>query len=149
LSQLYNPFLRSRGALLVRDDFNYQSPGGAGIRGVDPRLSTSAIAALNLEVEQGLLSRPESHLFKRISIAAFSDLAQGIGSMSQTPVTGTIRFLSDAGLGIRAAHRIGDTEFVTRFDFPLFVSRPELAQDASPGDDDVAFRWVFSFEQPF
>ncbi|MFL5537015.1 MAG: M1 family metallopeptidase [Gemmatimonadales bacterium] len=149
LSQLYNPFLRSRGALLVRDDFNYQSPGGAGIRGVDPRLSTSAIAALNLEVEQGLLSRPESHLFKRISIAAFSDLAQGIGSMSQTPATGTIRFVSDAGLGIRAAHRIGDTEFVTRFDFPLFVSRPELAQDATAGDDDVAFRWVFSFEQPF
>ena len=149
LSQLYNPFLRSRGALLVRDDFNYQSPGGAGVRGVDPRLSTSAIAALNLEVEQSLLSRPESHLFKRISIAAFSDLAQGIGSMSQTPAAGTIRFLSDAGLGIRAAHRIGDTEFVTRFDFPLFVSRPELAQDASAGDDDLAFRWVFSFEQPF
>jgi len=149
LSQLYNPFLRSRGALLVREDFNYHSPGGAGIRGVDPRLSTSAIAALNLEVERGLLSRPQSHLFKRISIAAFSDLAQGIGSMSQTPATGTIRFLADAGLGVRAAHRIGDTEFVTRFDFPLFVSRPELAQDAGAGDDDVAFRWVFSFEQPF
>src|SRR3954469_15193872 len=149
LSQLYNPFLRSRGALLVREDFNYHSPGGAGIRGVDPRLSTSAIAALNLEVEQGLLSRPQSHLFKRVSIAAFSDLAQGIGSMSQTPATGTIRFLADAGLGVRAAHRIGDTEFVTRVDFPLFVSRPELAQDASAGDDDVAFRWVFSFEQPF
>ena len=96
-----------------------------------------------------LLSRPEAHLFKRVGIAAFTDLAQGIGSMSQTPTTGTIRFLSDAGLGVRAAHRIGDTEFVTRFDFPLFVSRPELAQDARAGDEDVAFRWVFSFEQPF
>jgi hypothetical protein len=149
LSQLYNPFLRSRGALLVREDFHYQSPGGAGVRGVDPRLSTSAIVALNLEVEQRLLSRPESNLFKRVSIAVFSDLAQGIGSMSQTPATGTIRFLSDAGFGLRAAHRIGDTEFVTRFDFPFFVSRPELAQDGTPGDDDVAFRWVFSFEQPF
>jgi hypothetical protein len=149
LSQLYNPFLRSRGALLVREDFHYQSPGGAGVRGVDPRLSTSAIVALNLEVEQRLLSRPESNLFKRVSIAVFSDLAQGIGSMSQTPATGSIRFLSDAGFGLRAAHRIGDTEFVTRFDFPFFVSRPELAQDGTPGDDDVAFRWVFSFEQPF
>ncbi|HKG34019.1 MAG TPA: M1 family aminopeptidase, partial [Gemmatimonadales bacterium] len=149
LSQLYNPFLRSRGALLVREDFHYQSPGGAGVRGVDPRLSTSAIVALNLEVEQRLLSRPESNLFKRVSIALFSDLAQGIGSMSQTPATGTIRFLSDAGLGLRAAHRIGDTEFVTRVDFPFFVSRPELAQDGTAGDDDVAFRWVFSFEQPF
>jgi hypothetical protein len=26
------------------------------------------------------------------------------------------------------------------------VSRPELAQDRSPGDDELAFRWVFSFE---
>jgi hypothetical protein len=49
-------------------------------------------------------------------------------------------------VGLRAEHRIGDTRFVTRIDLPLFVSRPLLAQDRSPGDDQVAFRWVFSFE---
>jgi hypothetical protein len=47
---------------------------------------------------------------------------------------------------MRAEHRIGDTRFVTRFDLPLFVSRPLLAQDRSPGDDQFAFRWVFSFQ---
>jgi hypothetical protein len=149
LDVLYNPFLRSRGALLVGEDLHYHSPGGAGIRGADPRLSTSAIVALNLEVEHALLAQPESHLFNRVSLALFTDLAYGIGSMSQTPPNGRVRFLADAGVGLRAAHRIGDTEFVTRFDFPLYVSRPELAQDQSPGDDDVEFRWTFSFEPVF
>jgi hypothetical protein len=32
----------------------------------------------------------------------------------------------------------------TRFDFPLVVSRPELAQDATP-DAAAGFRWSFSF----
>ena len=53
---------------------------------------------------------------------------------SDQPLTGNrLRFVGDAGIGIRAEHRIGDTRFVTRFDLPLFVSRPELAQDRSPG----------------
>jgi hypothetical protein len=60
------------------------------------------------------------------------------------PLTGErLRWLADAGLGLRAEHRIGDTEFMTRFDFPLFVSRPAAAHDRAPGDDDVAFRWTF------
>jgi hypothetical protein len=149
LAQLYNPFLRSRGALLVRPDFNYQSPGGAGIRGADPHLSETAIVALNLELEHTLLSRSSSHLFHRVSAALFSDLSEGIGSMSQTPASGNVRFLGDAGIGLRAAHRIGDTDFVTRFDFPFYVSRPELAQDQSAGDGKFEFRWVFSFDPEF
>ena len=48
-----------------------------------------------------------------------------------------IRFLGDAGIGIRADHRIGDTRFVTRFDLPLWFSRPEVAHDRSPGDDEA------------
>ena len=40
LEQLDNPFLRSRGALLVGEDFRYQMPGGAGLRGMDSRVST-------------------------------------------------------------------------------------------------------------
>jgi hypothetical protein len=146
LEQLYNPFLRSRGALLVGDDFNYQAPGGAGVRGADPHLSNAAIVALNLELEHALIKRPSSRLFHQVSAALFADVSHGIGDMSQTSATGRIRFLADAGLGFRATHRIGDTEFVTRFDFPFYVSRPELAQDQSPGDGKFEFRWVFSFE---
>jgi hypothetical protein len=35
---------------------------------------------------------------------------------------------------------------MTRFDIPLYLSRPELAQDRAPADGKVAFRWTFSFE---
>jgi hypothetical protein len=144
--QLYNPFLRSRGALLVGDDFHYHSPGGAGVRGADARLSTAAIVALNLELERTVLARPMAKLFQRIALAAFTDLAHGIGGAAQ-PLTGDrLRFLADAGIGLRAEHRIGDTDFMTRLDVPLYLSRPELAQDRTPGDDELEFRWTFSFE---
>jgi hypothetical protein len=146
LEQLYNPFLRSRGALLVGDDFHYQAPGGAGVRGIDARVSAAAAVALNLELERAIRVRPVAHLFNRIALAAFTDLSHAMGGGAQ-PLTGDrIRFLGDAGVGIRVEHRIGDTRFSTRFDLPLYVSRPELAQDRAPGDDKLAFRWTFSFE---
>jgi len=47
-------------------------------------------------------------------------------------------------VGVSASHRIGTTNFVTRFDMPLFVSTPTLAQDADP-TEQVGFRWLFSF----
>ncbi|HEX6104647.1 MAG TPA: M1 family metallopeptidase [Gemmatimonadales bacterium] len=149
LELLGNPFLRSRGALLVGDDFRYHAPGGAGVRGIDPRLSTGALVALNLELDRTLMRRPEGRLFSRVSVAAFGDLAHAIGGAPQ-PLTGErIRWLGDAGVGLRADHRIGDTPFVTRLDFPLFVSEPALAQDRKDGDDDVAFRWTFGFQPAF
>jgi peptidase M1-like protein len=149
LQQLNNPFLRSRGALLVGEDFHYHVPGGANLRGIDPRVSTAAIVGINLELERNLRSRPDARLFNRIALAAFTDLAHGIGGSDQ-PLTGDrIKLLADAGLGLRADHHIGDTRFTTRFDFPLYVSRPRLAQDREPGDDVVEFRWSFSFEPAF
>ena len=146
LEQLANPFLRSRGALLVGEDFRYQMPGGAGVRGIDPRVSAVGAVALNLELERTLVSRQNARLFSRIAIAGFTDLAQAFGGPDQALTGDRLRFLGDAGVGLRAEHRIGDTRFVTRFDLPLFVSRPALAQDRSSGDDKVAFRWVFSFQ---
>ena len=141
---LYNPFLRSRGALLAGDDFNYHSPGGAGVRGLDRRASTGAVIALNLELDQTLLARPTARLFSRIGVAAFGDLAHTFEATGATVPSG---FLGDAGIGIRADHRIGDTRFTTRFEVPLYVSRPELS--VRPTDNDVDFRWVFSFEPAF
>jgi hypothetical protein len=69
--------------------------------------------------------------------------------MSQPPPGGRIKFLGDAGLGLRAEHRIGDTRFMTRFDVPLFLSRPEVGQNSDSGDDELEFRWTFSFEPGF
>jgi hypothetical protein len=149
LRQLGNPFLRSRGALLVGDDFRYHAPGGAGVRGADPRLSTASIVALDVELERTLLTRRESRLFNRIGIAAFGDLSHAIGGAAQASLSDRIRFLGDAGVGIRADHRIGDTRFVTRIDLPLWFSRPEVAHDRSPDDGELAFRWVFSFQPAF
>lgn len=141
--QLYNPFLRSRGALLVGGDFHYHSPGGAGVRGIDRRASTGAVIALNLELDQTVLARPTARLFNRIGIATFGDLAHTFYGNAILPSG----FIGDAGIGLRADHRIGDTRFTTRLDLPLFVSRPELSVD--PGDDEMDFRWVFSFEPAF
>ncbi len=145
LEQLGNPFLRSRGALLVGDDFRYHAPGGAGVRGADPRASTGGIVALNLELERTLLVRPVARLFNRIGISAFTDLAQGIGGPPQPLLGERLGFLADAGLGFRAEHRIGDTRFTTRVDLPLYVSKPEVAHPRN-SDDEFAFRWTFSFE---
>jgi Peptidase family M1 domain len=149
LQQLTNPFLRSRGALLVRDDVHYHAPGGAGVRGADPHLSTATVVALNLELEHTVMTRPSSGLFHRMALAAFTDLSHGIGGSSRDFTGGRIRFLGDAGVGIRARHRIGDTEFSTRFDIPLYVSRPELAQDRTADDRELEFRWTFSFDDAF
>jgi hypothetical protein len=148
LQQLDNPFLRSRGSLLVGQDFHYHSPGGAGVRGLDSRVSAGAIIALNLELDQTLVSRPTARLFSRVALAGFTDMAYA-GEATQALTGERIEFLADAGLGLRADHRIGDTRFTTRFDLPLYVSRPELAQDRGTGDDDVEFRWIFSFEPAF
>jgi hypothetical protein len=146
LERLANPFLRSRGSLLEGDDVNYQQPGGAGVRGVDPRVSTTALVGLNVELERSLVLRPKARLFSRIAVAGFTDLAHGIGESPAGLPGGRLRFIGDAGVGLRAEHWIGDTRFVTRFDLPLWVSRPALAQDAAVGDDELAFRWVFSFQ---
>ena len=149
LEQLTNPFLRSRGALLVGEDFHYHAPGGGGVRGADPRSSATSLVALNLEVERTVLAQPSSGLFNRVALAAFADLAQSFGETTTLFTSDRSRFVADAGFGVRAAHRIGDTEFLTRFDIPLYVSRPELAQDHGPGNDELGFRWTFSFEPAF
>jgi len=93
--------------------------------------------------------RPNARLFSRIALAAFTDLSHAIGGSAQPLLGDRIRFLGDAGVGLRAEHRIGDTRFMTRLDLPLFVSRPALAQDREAGDDQLAFRWMFSFQPEF
>jgi hypothetical protein len=147
LAQFSNPFLRSRGALLIRPDFYYHAPGGAGLRGFDPRLSAAGIVALTGELERTIRRKPQGKLFRRIGLAAFGDAGHAFNDQRLYPGGGQLEFLADLGVGIRAEHRIGQTTFTTRADFPLFVSRPALAQDTGPGRGEKAgFRWVVSFE---
>lgn len=139
LEQFDNPFLRSQGALLVRPDVYYHAPGGGDLRGFDPRLSAEGLVAGNLELERALLRRRNARLFRRVALAAFTDLGQVFGDHGAT------EFLADLGVGLRVDHQIGQTSFTTRADFPLFVNRPALAQDTKPGNHQTGFRWSFSF----
>jgi hypothetical protein len=143
--QLANPFLRSRGALFVRPDLFYHAPGGAGMRGLDPRLSSEGVVAANIEVERMIRVRPSGTLFNRVAVAAFGDAGHAIGDGAIARAR-PIRFVADAGIGLRADHRIGTLRFATRVDFPLWVSRGDLAHDVKDGADEMGFRWTFSFQ---
>ena len=141
--QLYNPFLRSEGALLVRPGVYYQAPGGANLRGFDPHASSRQAYSLNAQLDYTLLTRRRVRLFSKVTVSLWGDAALA-DLPSGSEVYGPLRGFADAGVGISASHRIGSTSFVTRFDVPIFVSEATLAQDSDPGDQ-VGFRWLFSF----
>lgn len=139
LQRFGNPFLRSDGALLVRQDVNYHMTGGGNLRAFSPALSSEGLVALNLEMEHTVYARPRGKLFNRIGVAVFGDAGHALGERS-------LDVAADAGVGLRAEHRIGQTSFTTRFDVPLYVNRPAFAQDANATSEKVGFRWLFSFE---
>ncbi|MFI5210490.1 MAG: hypothetical protein ACHQ2E_08600, partial [Gemmatimonadales bacterium] len=144
--QLDNPFLRSRGAILVRDGVNYTDPGGAGVRGLAPATSGGQGYGASAELEWDLVRR-EGGLGHRISLAVFGDGAFADGDLLAPGASG-LAGVADAGIGVRADNRIGQTPFQLRFDFPLYISRPALALDR-PGSSAWAFRWSFSFKPAF
>ena len=141
--QIWNPFTRSRGALFRREDVYYHAPGDGNARGLNPFLSAPSLLALNVELDQTVLSRPRAGLFNRVGIALFGDVLAGNGSLAS--LDSEFGMTGDAGIGIRMAHRIGTTRFVTRFDMPLWVEEPSLAADSDPADR-FAFRWVVGFQ---
>jgi hypothetical protein len=149
IQQLNNPFLRSDGALLVRNDVAYQAPGGANVRAVDFRVSSLGLVAANVELERALHRKQNGKLFNRVTVAAFGDAAQSFGDETQ-PLSGeSLRFIADAGLGIRANHRIGQTSFMTRFDFPFYLSAPAYARNDFARENAFDFRWLFSVQAAF
>jgi hypothetical protein len=138
-----NPFLRSRGALLARDDVHYGAAGGLGLRGFSPVASGTWGVALNTEAGLRLLDRPRRRVFGTVMLAAFADAA-----LLDRAALGRAA-AADAGIGVRVAHQIGPTRFVTRLDIPLLVTRPSAAVAGAAGDGAFKFRWVWSFEEAF
>jgi hypothetical protein len=124
----------------------YHEPGGAGLRGLDPRLSSEHALGGTLELEYTVLRRAPGSLLSRFALAGFADAGLGDGDLE--PGRDRLGTVGDAGLGLRSDHRIGRTPFQIRFDLPLWVSRPALAQDDGPGSP-VGFRWSFSFRPSF
>ena len=137
-----NPFLRSRGALFG-GEAHYQSPGGGDLRGFGPNLSTRWLAGASVEAGSRLVDRPARRLFSTVSLVGFADGA------FLDPHTLHRAAAADAGIGLRASHRIGPTSFITRVDFPLVVSCASCAVGGQPGDNGFKPRAVWSLEETF
>jgi hypothetical protein len=134
----------------VGDSWTGLLPGflvaGVGIGLTNPAIASTALGVVP-PARAGMASGINS-TFRQVGIAAFGDFALADGSFSKPPENLGHRFAGDAGIGIRASHRIGTTQFVTRFDMPLYVGFEYLAHDQVPGKH-VAWRWTFSFQPPF
>jgi len=139
--QFGNPLLRSRGAVLARDGVHYLMPGGGGVRGLNPAVSAARMVAVGGELDRSVFTRNQGTWLRGIRVAAFTDWAIGDGDLPADARGAAI--IGDAGVGLRLAHRIGDTFFTTRLDFPLYVSRPDLAVNAP--ERAIGARWVLSF----
>jgi hypothetical protein len=137
--QLRHPFVRSRDALLT-GDVHYHMPGGGNVRGLDPNLAVTRLAALNVELDHQVLARPGAAIGREVRVAGFGDVAWTDGFFS---LRSRSDVAADAGVGIRVGHRIGDTDFVTRIDFPLWVSHPDRGVGASRASESAfRFRWT-------
>ncbi|HET7024733.1 MAG TPA: M1 family metallopeptidase, partial [Gemmatimonadales bacterium] len=81
-AELWNPFLRSRGALLVRPDVYYQQPGDGNVRGLSRAIAANHLATFGVELARTVASRPKRHLFNSISVAAFGDAGVADGDLA-------------------------------------------------------------------
>ncbi len=140
--QFADPFLRSRGSIFRLDGVNYQSPGGADVRGLSPTLSAPQVYGVNVEVERSLL-RAGRGMVHGVSAALFLDGVLANGDLDTTG-SNAMQAAADAGLGVRIQMQAGQAPFEIRFDVPLWVSVPTLAQDTGPGSRVFGFRWTFS-----
>ena len=136
-----DPFLRSGGALLARSAVRYQAPGGGDLRGFAPAVAATWLVGLGAEAGWRVVERPGRKLFGSVSLAAFAD-----GALLDRNALGRDG-AADAGFGLRATHRIGPTDFVTRVDFPLLVTRPPAAVGGAAADRMLKFRVVWSLEE--
>ncbi|HET9387020.1 MAG TPA: M1 family metallopeptidase, partial [Gemmatimonadales bacterium] len=145
-----NPLLRSRGALFVRPDFHYHSPGDANLRGFRPDLGGRWAVALNVEGTKSIFRRPEGFL-RDVSLAAFAD-AGIVDSLAVRSADGeSYTTLYDGGLGLITQHRINDLSWTMRFEMPLVVNRWDFAADVGEAATDgrLHFRWQISLEPSF
>jgi len=125
----------------------YHAPGGAGMRGLDPHLATDEAYGVSLETDAALWRRGGNggRLARRGSLALFADGALTDAGTGRR----VLQSVAEAGFGVRVEHRLGGTAFQTRWDFPIWISRPQLAQDRRPGLRQSGWRWVFSFSPAF
>jgi hypothetical protein len=140
-------YLRSRGAFPA--EAHYHRPGGGNLRGYfdQPERAGKSLIATNIELRKAMrlpvLGKLLGPVLGNSTVAAFFDggRLRNLQDNSQT--------LADAGLGITFNKTVPDawysfilgTNYTIRLDFPLWVSRPRA------NEDELKFRYVFSFQQ--
>jgi hypothetical protein len=137
-----NPLLRSRGALFVRPDFHYQTPGDANLRGFRPDLGGRWAVALNIEGTKTL----------GVGAGATAEVFLDAGivdprAVPPSPSTQSFTTLYDAGAGIVFHPHINELAWTMRFEVPLIVNRWNYAADET--SKRIAFRWLMSLEPSF
>jgi hypothetical protein len=138
-----NPFVRSRGALLVRRDFHYHAPGNANLRGFSAFYGGRWAVSMNLEAVK--------QIWGNIALETFADI--GVVDPLAIPSSPAGRWyttLYDAGFGVLTRHTFGELGWTMRFEFPLIVNRYTYAADwDGPDNGPFAFRWQVSMEPTF
>jgi hypothetical protein len=144
-----NPLLRSRGALLVRPEFQYHGPGQGNLRGFRPDLGGRWVLSVNVEAARPLFARA-SGVARKLGVTAFADAGLVDAAALPTFPAGTgVATLYDAGVGLHAVLELGDLGWTTRFELPLLVSRSAFAADPAGRAGRLALRWQVSLEPSF
>ena len=129
-------FLRPRGGVLSHPDAHYVQLGGGGIRGLDPRVATDRIVALNLEHGARLGRRALPSGPMELWAHAFAD---GYAAGREVGSGAT----AGAGLALRGA--LWDRPLSMRVELPLFMTAPQFAiGDTRARQDRVALRWTWT-----
>ncbi|PYO96528.1 MAG: hypothetical protein DMD60_10025 [Gemmatimonadetes bacterium] len=144
-----NPFLRSRGALLVRPDFHYQAPGGGNLRGFRNDLGGRWALGVNLELTRAVVRRNAGFL-REGALEAFVDLGVvDTLALPSSPPGQWYTTMYDGGFGIVTRHQVKDLAWTMRFEVPLAVNRWDAAADFRPNSTRFALRWQVSFAPSF
>ena len=144
-----SPFLRSRGALLVRPDFHYHAPGGPNLRGFRNDLGGRWAVGVNLELMRTVARRTAGFL-REAALEAFVDL--GVADTLALPSSSPGRWyttLYDGGLGIVTRHQVKGMEWTMRLELPLAVNRWDVAADDPANSTRFAPRWQVSLAPSF
>jgi hypothetical protein len=136
-----NDLFRPRGALFKQDGVNYLPIGGAGIRGIRYDVALDAVASINAEYVQRLVSSRGDWGTGTLSLSLFGDAGAVSGSYVTIP-NGT---LSDAGAGLVARGRLYDRDVYVRLDAPIYVDHAGLAGGKGlGGNGSIARRWMIT-----
>jgi hypothetical protein len=141
VSTFENHWWRPRESLLKQTSVNWLPLGGAALRGYHWSVQAEEVAAANVELSQdvGHLNGTYGSLF--VALSAFGDA--GYVKLNKGD---TGEWLVDTGAGFNVRGRLFDKDVITRVDFPVFVTRPELSIDPRhAGRDQLGLRWVVTF----